>query len=123
MSDARHSAEPRRVPHSGISASVMMNESMVAMSGWIMPAPLATPAILAPPTSAVAIFGTVSVVMIPRASSSMFVGRSAETSAGSAPRSLSSGKGRPITPVDETTISFRLQPSCSASAAADNCAA
>ena len=60
------------------SASVRMTAIIVAMSGSIMPTPFAMPAtVTGPPSpeviSARAVFGTVSVVMMPRAQSSMVV--------------------------------------------------
>ncbi len=62
-----------------IGASVKMKASMVAMSGAIMPAPLAKPLMVtsvpAIRTRAVASFGKVSVVMIARAASLIGIGR------------------------------------------------
>ena len=56
-------------------ASVVMNTSMVAMFGWIMPLPLAMPPIWQtfPPhsNSTAVIFGTVSVVMMAAQASSL----------------------------------------------------
>ncbi len=61
-----------------IGASVKTNDSMVAMSGAIMPAPLAMPAMVTSTPSmatvAAASFGKVSVVMIARAASTMAPG-------------------------------------------------
>ncbi len=48
----------------GSSASVNTKANIVAMSGSIMPTPLATPTIRQSPTCASAILGTVSVVII-----------------------------------------------------------
>ncbi len=85
-------------------ASVMTKESIVAMSGAIMPAPLAMPLIVtvASPngTVRVASLGKVSVVMIARAASGH---RSAATPAAilSTTRSNFAGSsGSPITPVE-----------------------
>ena len=49
------------------SASVRTNASMVAMSGSIMPTPLATPTTRAGPACCTAVLGTVSVVIMARA--------------------------------------------------------
>ncbi len=58
----------------GMSASVMTKPSVVAMRGWIMPEPLVMPAMRTVPrrscTSAKAVLGTRSVVMMARAASS-----------------------------------------------------
>ena len=51
------------------SASVSTNASMVAMSGSIMPTPLATPTTRAGPARCTAVLGTVSVVIMARATS------------------------------------------------------
>ena len=71
-----------------IGASVKTNDSIVAMSGAIMPAPLAMPLIVtsASPslTRAVATLGNVSVVMIARAASIRRSGPAAAISASSA---------------------------------------
>ena len=46
-----------------IFASVTMNDSIVAIFGWIIPDPLANPKTRTPPASEEATFGNVSVVM------------------------------------------------------------
>src|SRR6056297_24621 len=79
---------------------------MVAMSGRIMPAPLAMPVIEqeAPPKEIwrVTRLGTVSVVIIARAQYGQPSGDSDEIRAGMAASILATSKGRPITPVDAT---------------------
>ncbi len=69
-----------------IGASVATNASIVAMSGWIMPEPLAMPVTVTGTPSSVmrrdAPFGTVSVVMIARAASSQPSARAADTARG-----------------------------------------
>ena len=97
-----------------IGASVKMKESIVAMSGAIMPAPLATPAMLtvtpAISTAAPAPLGKVSVVMIARPVSihSPGVARAAQSSR--TPSNFEASSGSPMTPVEAMTISPGLQP-------------
>ena len=71
-----------------IGASVAMNDSIVAMSGWIMPAPLAMPVTVTGTPSTItrrdAPFGTVSVVMIAFAAANQPSARAAAFAAGSA---------------------------------------
>ena len=68
------SRRARRRNDGATAASVVMNPSIVAMFGWIIPEPLHMPPMrtVRPPrsTSAWAVFGTVSVVMIARAAAS-----------------------------------------------------
>ena len=71
-----------------------------------------------PPASDVATLGTVSVVMIALEKTSAPFGFIVESRAGSAAQILSTGSGRPITPVDEMKTSDGLQPACFASSAA-----
>ncbi len=103
-------------------ASVNTKDSMVAMSGAIMPAPLAMPLtvtvslpILA---RAVATFGNVSVVMMARAAARKWpaCARSVRPSI-TAPNLLASS-GSPITPVEARKISFVLQPAALAARSA-----
>ena len=89
-------------------ASVNTKDSMVAMSGAIMPAPLAMPLMvtLALPsfTVAVATFGKVSVVMIAFAASSQPSGAARATRSSSMPLNLVASSGSPITPVEARKI-------------------
>ncbi len=97
-----------------IAASVKTKASMVAISGAIMPAPLAMPLMTtsASPilTRAVATLGKVSVVMIARAAS---IRPSGLALAASSPRTaaiLPPSSGSPITPVEAMNICSRLRP-------------
>ena len=87
-----------------IGASVKTNDSIVAMSGAIMPAPLAMPLIVtsASPslTRAVATLGKVSVVMIARAASISRSGLAAAISPSSALTIGAGSIGSPMTPVE-----------------------
>ena len=82
------------------------------MFGSIMPTPFATPTTRAPEpaTSHCATLLTVSVVMMPRATSSADVPRGCAGSATRPARTLSIGYWRPITPVEAIRISLSLQP-------------
>ena len=95
-------------------ASVNTKDSMVAMSGMIMPAPLAMPLMvtLALPslTVAVATFGKVSVVMIALAASIQSSGVAASASVASTPSNLVASSGSPITPVEARNTSPVVQP-------------
>ena len=97
-----------------IGASVNTKASMVAMSGAIMPAPLAMPLMvtLALPsfTVAVATFGKVSVVMIALAASIQSPGAAVSASVPSTPSNLVASSGSPITPVEARNTSLGLQP-------------
>ena len=90
-------------------ASVNTKDSMVAMSGAIMPAPLAMPLMvtLALPsfTVAVATFGKVSVVMIALAASIQSSGAAVSASVASTPSNLVASSGSPITPVEARNTS------------------
>ena len=105
-----------------IGASVNTKASMVAMSGAIMPAPLAMPLIvtLALPsfTVAVATFGKVSVVMIALAALIHSPGAACSASVPSTPSNLVASSGSPITPVEARNTSLGLQPSALAAIAA-----
>ena len=105
-----------------IAASVVMNTSMVAMLGWIMPLPLAMPPIrqvLPPSSNSAAIsFGMVSVVMMPKAASRPPSSLSLDTSSPMPFLMGSRLRGCPITPVDATTTSEGLMPKASAAKAA-----
>src|SRR5271167_2208292 len=98
-----------------MAASVATNASMVAMFGWIMPAPLAQPtrctrlpAIL---KEALAVLGRVSVVQMASESSAneRAEGRWWRVTIGRARRILSRGSGTPITPVEQTKNSCGSQ--------------
>ena len=101
-----------------IGASVNTNDSIVAMSGAIMPAPLAMPQIVtvALPSfaRAVATFGNVSVVMIALAASRKRPGADCSTSLSSTPSNFCAGSGSPITPVEARNTSAGLQPAACA---------
>ena len=83
-------------------------DSIVAISGAIMPAPLAMPLIVTrtPSISAVRVasFGKVSVVMMARAAAAQAAGPPSARAAHSAstPSNRSAGSGSPITPVEAT---------------------
>ena len=95
---------------------------MVAMSGAIMPAPLAMPLIVtgvAPSrTMAVATFGKVSVVMIALAASCQLPGAALAASSSITPPNLLASSGSPITPVEARKTSDGLQPTASAASLA-----
>ena len=103
-------------------ASVNTNDSMVAMSGAIMPAPLAMPLMvtfaLPSRTVAVATFGKVSVVMIARAASSQPSGTARSARSSSTPLNLVASSGSPITPVEARKMLSGLLPVAFAAIAA-----
>src|SRR4051812_10037708 len=107
-----------------IGASVKMNDNMVAISGAIMPAPLAMPLIVtvALPSLAVAVatFGKVSVVMIALAASSQAFGWAAATRPSMTPSKAWALSGSPITPVEARNTSGGLQPMARAAISAVN---
>ena len=106
----------------GIAASVNTKQSIVAMSGAIMPLPFAMPVIRTVEPAMVAVrvdaFGKVSVVMMPRAAASHATGDSAACRAGSAAVIRSGGSTSPITPVLARNTSLAGQPSRAAAASA-----
>ena len=106
----------------GRAASVTAKASMVAMSGAIMPEPLAMPAMVtATPsisTLAAAPLGKVSVVMIARAAASTPSPRSSVASSATRLVIFSTGSRWPITPVEATKISSGRQPRAWATASA-----
>jgi hypothetical protein len=115
----------RRIERStgaAIGASVNTKASIVAMSGAIMPEPLAMPLMRtsALPSLAVAVasFGKVSVVMIARAAARQFSGRAASAALRSTLPITSASSGSPITPVEAMNTSPVLQPVASAVSAA-----
>ena len=87
---------------------------MVAMSGAIIPEPLAMPFIVTARPSisarAVASFGKVSVVTMASAAAAQPSAESPPYRSGSAARILPTGRGSPITPVEETKVSSAVQP-------------
>ena len=107
-----------------IGASVKTKVSMVAMSGAIMPAPLAMPLIVtvALPRRAVAVatFGKVSVVMMALAASSQPPACALATRPSITPPNWLAGSGSPITPVEARNTSPGLQPAALAASSAVN---
>ena len=91
-----------------------MNDSIVAMSGAIMPAPLAMPLMVTVdlPIFAVAVatLGKVSVVMIAFAASSHGSSCAATTMPSITPSNTLALSGSPITPVEARKMSAGLQP-------------
>ena len=106
----------------GIAASVKTKQSIVAMSGAIMPLPLAMPQMRTSvsPIRAVrvAALGKVSVVMMPRAAASHPSSASEACSEGSAAVRRSCGSTSPITPVEARNTSRGRQPIRRAASAA-----
>ncbi len=96
------------------AASVKMKASMVAMSGAIMPEPLAMPfsVTFTPPISAmrVASLGKVSVVMMVRAASAKPSSTASAASSPSTASNLPVGIGSPMTPVEARNTSARRSP-------------
>ena len=113
-----------RAAAASISASVNSSEMCVAMSGSIIPTPLAIPTTRAaePATVADATLATVSVVIIPAAGPSASVRGSGAGIAARPGRIRSIGYRRPITPVDVTTTSSAAHPSRSATVRATSSA-
>ena len=106
-----------------IAASVKTKPSIVAMSGAIMPEPLAMPLIVTGTPSmlalAVAPFGKVSVVMMVRAAACQSSApRPIQQRRQDRRRSCSAGSGSPITPVEAMNTSSVGQPSRPAAATA-----
>ena len=102
-----------------IAASVKNSVIRVAMSGSIIPTPLATPTIRAGPgpTVADATLGWVSVVMIPAATGSASLPAKGQVSASSPDRTRSIGYCRPITPVEAISTSSSSHPNTAATPA------
>ena len=109
----------RRSPAS-TAASVVTNARSVAMFGWIIPAPFATPPMRTVPagrcTSRSVTLGRVSVVMIARDASSQPLSVSAIVGRTAAMRST--GSLNPITPVLATATSYGEHPRTAAAASA-----
>ena len=97
-------------------ASVNTIAIRVAMFGSIMPTPLATPTTRAVDPAMVAdeILCTVSVVMMPRATSSASLSGSGKGSDAIPARMLSMGYRRPMTPVEAMSTSLLVNPSADA---------
>ena len=97
-----------------IFASVARKQSIVAMLGSIMPAPLAIPwsVTFSPPSAnrAEATLAKVSVVRIASAASAKPSGERAETACGIPRFKTSRGSGWPMTPVEASNTSFSSQP-------------
>ena len=95
----------RSVPGSE-TASVVITASNVAISGWIMPAPLAMPPMMIGPPGVsrrtAQCFGRVSVVMIARAASTPPAGESFVAASRRPRATFSTGSGTPMTPVEST---------------------
>ena len=102
------------------TASVVSTASRVAMSGWIIPAPLAIPPTVTMPAGVskrtAQCFGRVSVVMMARAASGPPSVVRCAAAAWRPPLICSSGNGTPITPV-ESTRAVRAGKSAACSAA------
>ncbi len=103
------------------AASVATNPSMVAMLGWIIPAPLAMPVtvIFAPSitTWRETALGTVSVVMMAAAASAHASSRRFATAAGIPATRRSTGRCSMITPVEKGSTARASTPSALATAA------
>ena len=96
--------------------------SMVAMLGWIMPAPLAMPVqrTWRSPICAVRVtsLGRVSVVMMAVAAAGQPSGESSSTTLGTPASTLAIGSCTPITPVLITKTECSCAPRCSATSSA-----
>ena len=103
-------------------ASVVMNESIVAMLGSIIPEPLAMPEIVTclrfTTTVVLAYLAKVSVVRIASAARLKPLALSSFCASTAPARIFAIGRGSPITPVDETRTSSALQPMALPAAAA-----
>src|SRR5207249_4902468 len=115
-------------PAGSPTASVVSTASSVAMSGWIMPAPLAMPPTVTIPAGVskrtAQCLGRVSVVMMARAASGPPSGVRRPAAARKPSATCSSGSGTPITPVDSTSAVRGGRPAaCSAACAIARAAA
>ena len=103
------------------AASVAMKPSIVAMLGWIIPAPLAMPVtVIVTPSITTwrdTAFGTVSVVMMAAAASAQPSARRLPTAAGTPATSRSSGRCSMITPVEKGSTLLPSTPRASPTAA------
>ena len=105
-----------------IGASVVRKASMVAICGWIMPAPFAMPPMrISRPSSSRAVtacsLGRVSVVMIARAASVPAPSVRRSSSVGIVATMAATGSREPMRPVDAGSTSSGAQPRCCAAAA------
>ncbi len=102
----------------GTAASVKKKASIVAMSGAIIPEPLAMPLMvtLAPPyrAEAVTVLGKVSVVSMARAASSHRSSAALSMSCGTTRKMSAGSNGSPITPVEAMKTSDGLHPEAAA---------
>src|SRR5262245_32129886 len=89
----------------GSAASVATKPSMVAISGRIIPAPLAIPVTVAPPARRDLALGTVSVVMIASAALPQLSSPRSAMHAGSPATMRATGSGSMITPVEKGSTS------------------
>ena len=89
----------------GRTASVITTDNIVARAGASIPAPFATPAKSTPLIDEAATFGTLSVVMIARETSSSDSNFSAVAIDSRPEMILGIGKSSPISPVEHTTTS------------------
>src|SRR5690349_1271802 len=111
------SATMRSSTFCGTAASVAMNPSMVAMSGRIIPAPLAIPVTVAAPARRDLALGTVSVVMMASAARPQLSSRRSAMHAGRPATMRSRGSGSMITPVEKGSTSRGWHPSSRAACA------
>ncbi len=95
-----------------------MTTSIVARTGWIMPAPLAIPPTVNPPALACASFGPESVVRMASAAASPPSAESRAAADETPASTRSSGRRTPITPVERTTTASLTIPSASPTATA-----
>jgi hypothetical protein len=104
------------------TASVVSTTSIVARLGASMPAPLAIPPTVQPPSgplrACTVVFGTLSVVMIARAAAGPPSSDSSLTAAVTPAVSLSMGRRTPISPVLHTATSIAPSPSSAAACSA-----
>ena len=105
-----------------IGASVKTKHSIVAMSGWIMPAPLQNPATVTstPPIEArrVTSLGNVSVVRIARAAACQPSGAASRARPTNRCANLSACIGSPMTPVEAMKTSSGVHPTALPAASA-----
>src|SRR6266576_1613208 len=110
------------------TASVVSTASRVAISGWIIPAPLAIPPTVTRPPGVskrtAQCFGRVSVVMMARAASMPPAGESRAAAWRSASTIGATGSGTPMTPVESTSaVRVGRAAACSAACAMARAAA
>ncbi len=100
------------------TASVVSTDSIVAMPGANIPAPLAIPPTVTPCACATAVLATVSVVMMATAAESPPVAARAAAAAVKPGSSRSMSSRSPMSPVEQTATSIGPQPSKSATCSA-----